>query len=79
MDTSNKTNVTIKGASELGYIINTTKKGMLSFNVSATTIKEGPYAAGPNIDIPSHGKSTHKKRFSLESFLENSIMLSFEA
>ena len=46
MDTSNKTIVTIKGASELRYIINTTKKGMLSFNVSATTIKEGPYAAG---------------------------------
>lgn len=54
-DTSNKETVIINRTSDLQYTLNVTKNRVLSFKISATTIKEGPYQSG-NIAIPSDRK-----------------------
>ncbi|XP_031551959.1 receptor-type tyrosine-protein phosphatase F-like [Actinia tenebrosa] len=49
-DTSNNKTVTISASADLIYSINVTKNGILSYKISATTVKEGPYADGKDIE-----------------------------
>ncbi|XP_031556240.1 uncharacterized protein LOC116293001, partial [Actinia tenebrosa] len=49
-ETFNDKTVTISGSADLNYSINVTKNGILSYKISATTVKEGPYADGKDIE-----------------------------
>jgi hypothetical protein len=58
MYTSNKTIVTISGAaSTLKYTVTIMSSGTFSYKISASTIKEGPYAAGENLTITNLRKN----------------------
>jgi hypothetical protein len=58
MDTSNKKIVTIsEAASTLKYTVTIMSSGTFSYKMSASTIKEGPYAAGGNLIIPDYRKN----------------------
>jgi hypothetical protein len=57
MDTSNKKIVTINKTSDLKYTMDITRKGILSYKISASTIKEGPFQSGKNVSTSSsYGK-----------------------
>jgi hypothetical protein len=56
MDKSNKKIVNINKTSDLKYTLTVTWKRILSYNISASTIKEGPFRSGKNLIPSSYSK-----------------------